>query len=58
VQAAVTEISHRFPLETVLVIAHGLCLATLICKAQNIPLAEVYNYIPDNASPVQLTWSG
>ena len=50
------EISQRFPDGNVLIVTHGLALATLLCHAENVPLLEAYHLVPDNAQPVHITW--
>lgn len=39
-----------------IVVSHGLSLATLRCAALNLPLTQVYDFIPDNADPVVIEW--
>lgn len=55
IQAA-DEISCRHPAGRVLVVSHGLALATLVCAARDIPLADVYSHILNNAEPEIVTW--
>lgn len=50
------EISQRFPDGNLLIVTHGLALATLLCHAENVPLLEAYHLVPDNAQPVHVTW--
>ncbi len=50
------EVSQLIPHGQVLVVTHGLALATLICHAENIPLLEAYQLVPDNAQPVKISW--
>jgi len=38
------------------VVAHGLALATLLCRAQAHPLDQAYDLIPDNAAPMVVAW--
>lgn len=54
--AAVHDIAANHPHGRVLVVSHGLAIATLICKAENMALSSVYSLIPDNASPKIITW--
>lgn len=51
------EISRRFPEGRVVVVAHGLTLAALICQVGGIPLTETHKYIPDNAEPIEILWN-
>ena len=53
--AAVRDIAAAGPDAQVLIVAHGVALAVLICQAAGVSLAEVYQYIPDNARPVCLS---
>jgi alpha-ribazole phosphatase/probable phosphoglycerate mutase len=50
------EVNRLFPHGNVLVVTHGLALATLICHAENIALIEAFRLVPDNAQPVNITW--
>ena len=56
VAKAADEISRRFPGGQVLVVGHGLCLATLICQSRGLPLACVYEHVPENCAPVEIAW--
>lgn len=40
------------PDESILVVAHGLSLAVLLCKLNGLPLTEAYKQIPANATPI------
>jgi len=51
------EVSQQFPDGNVLVVTHGLALATMICHAENVPILEAYHLVPDNAQPVKITWT-
>ena len=42
----------------VLIVSHGLALATAICQARDIPLAQAYSRIPGNTEPVWIDWRG
>ncbi len=53
---AAAEITRAHPLGRVLVVSHGLALATLVCQANRIPLEQVYAHIPNNAQPTLITW--
>lgn len=57
VYAALDEIATDYPAGRVLVVAHGLVIATVICKNENIPLARAYRSIPENANPVWVNWT-
>jgi broad specificity phosphatase PhoE len=53
---AADAICRAHPGGRVLVVSHGLALATLICQARGIPLGQVYEHIPDNAAPAVIAW--
>lgn len=54
VRAALGDILQKQAQAPVLIVSHGLALAALICLAGNIPIADAYNHIPENAVPVQV----
>jgi len=56
VYAALDDITRQFPTDNVLVVSHGLSIATAICRAQNIPVGQAYTVIPDNVRPVWMDW--
>jgi 2,3-bisphosphoglycerate-dependent phosphoglycerate mutase len=56
VHAALNDIARFHPGGTVLVVSHGLSIATAICRAQNIPVGQAYTVIPDNVQPVWMEW--
>jgi broad specificity phosphatase PhoE len=49
-------IAAAHPAGKVLVVTHGLALATLVCQARNIPLQQVYQQIPDNTVVAVINW--
>ena len=55
--AAADEIARLHAAGPVLVVSHGLSLATLICRALGRPLAEARHHIPENAVPVPIDWT-
>ena len=55
VQAA-NEIALSHPGERVLVVSHGMSLATLLSKARGTNLADAYELVPQNATPVVIEW--
>ncbi len=55
VQAA-NDIAFAHPGERVLVVSHGMSLATLVSKAQGSALADAYHLVPQNATPVVIQW--
>jgi broad specificity phosphatase PhoE len=57
VYAALDDIARLFPTERVLVVSHGLSIATAICRARNIPVGQAYTVIPENVQPVWVEWN-
>jgi broad specificity phosphatase PhoE len=55
-QAALDEIAHLHPGLSVLIVSHGLALATVLCKVRGIPIGQAYTVIPENAEPVWVEW--
>ena len=53
---AVDEMTCRHPDGKVLVVSHGLSVATLICQANRMPLDQAYKQIPDYARPTLINW--
>jgi broad specificity phosphatase PhoE len=56
VWAAVDEIVTAHPGGAIIVVSHGLAVATVLCRARGVPLAEVYTLIPDNCQPETVVW--
>jgi broad specificity phosphatase PhoE len=56
VYAALDDITAQYPHGSVLVVSHGLSIATVICKKEHIPVGLAYQRIPENAEPVWVTW--
>lgn len=46
---AAADIARAHPGGRVLIFAHGLALATLLCQARGLPLENVYRHIQENA---------
>lgn len=51
------EISRLYPSGRVLVVTHGMALATLVCRARGVALNEAFTLVPDNAQPVYIDWN-
>lgn len=56
VHVALDDIARLHPTGTVLVISHGLSIATAICRTRGIPVGQAYTVIPDNVQPVWMEW--
>ena len=56
VWAAAGDIARAHPAGPVLVVSHGLALATLLCRARGLPLTEARLLIPDNARVEVIDW--
>lgn len=53
---ALDQIVRHHPDGGVVIVSHGLALASILCRAGDIPLAQAYHMIPDNAVPVKVDW--
>jgi broad specificity phosphatase PhoE len=56
VHQALDEISSNHPGVSVMIVSHGLALATALCAARGIPVGLAYSLIPENADPVWIEW--
>jgi 2,3-bisphosphoglycerate-dependent phosphoglycerate mutase len=54
---AVDELAARHAPGPVLIVSHGLVLATLLCRARGIPLTEAFQNIPPNAVLTIIEWA-
>lgn len=50
------EVARQWPSGDVLIVAHSLSLAALICQAQRLPLDRIFECGPGNAAPVEIRW--
>ena len=57
VYSALNEIAGRHPTGLVLIVSHGLTLATVICKVHDLPIGRAYTVIPENAKPEWVDWA-
>lgn len=57
VYAALDEISRLFPNGRLLIVSHGLSIATAICRGKGIPVGQAYTVIPENVQPVWMEWN-
>jgi len=46
---------HDYP---VLVVAHGLAIATMLCQARGYPMETVHSHIQENATAEIIHWDG
>ena len=53
---AVHEIGMRHFDKSVMIVAHGISLAVIICLARSIPLNKLYEHIPHNAQLINVKW--
>lgn len=51
------EIGLQYPYGNVLIVTHGMALATLVCQSKSVPLTDAHKMVPENARPVDITWS-
>ena len=56
VSAALDEIADCYPAGRVLIVSHGLALATILCQVRGVPVGLAYQQIPENADPIWITW--
>jgi alpha-ribazole phosphatase len=56
VHGALDDIIATHPNARVLIVSHGLALATIICKVRRIPMGQAYSVIPENAEPIWVEW--
>jgi broad specificity phosphatase PhoE len=57
VQTAIDKIADNHRDESVLIVAHGVSLAVIICYSEGFPMEDVYQHIPDNARPYRTQWA-
>ena len=57
VYTALDDITHIHPTGSVLIVSHGLALATVLCKVRGITIGQAYSVIPENAEPIWVEWS-
>jgi len=53
---AVNNITIKHQNESVLIVAHGVSLAVIICHVEGVPLEEIYEHAPENAKPYHGEW--
>jgi broad specificity phosphatase PhoE len=58
VYIALDDITRLHPNDAVMIVSHGLTLATILCKDREIPIGMAYDMIPENADPIWVNWAG
>jgi broad specificity phosphatase PhoE len=53
----IDEIACLKTTEPVLVVAHGLAIATILCQARGYPMETVYSHIQENATAEVIEWN-
>lgn len=53
----VDELAARHPDGALILVSHGLALATILCRSQGLPLETARELIPDNAQPQCVFWN-
>ncbi len=53
---AATAIARAHPADLVLVVSHGVALATLLCQVRGQPLADAFQAIPYTSHPEMVVW--
>lgn len=56
VYRAVDEIAAAHPGGRLVIVSHGISIAALICRADGIPLSEIYRSVPENTEIRRLIW--
>jgi len=56
VKSCVDEIAARHPGERILIVSHGLAIATLIVASLGMPFSKAFEMIPENADPKIIFW--
>jgi len=56
IEQAADQIAGEHGNATVLLIAHGVTIACLICRVRDLPLTQALHLVPDNAHPIQVEW--
>ena len=56
VYAALDDLAQLYPNQKVLVVSHGIVMATVVCKVNGIPLGHAYQVLPENSQPIWVEW--
>lgn len=54
--AFIDELVTHAPDGPLILVSHGLALATLVCRARGLPLAQAFDLIPENAQAHRIEW--
>jgi broad specificity phosphatase PhoE len=57
VLTAISEICNKYSGGSVLIVAHGVSLAVIICHSEGFSMEDVYQHIPGNAQPYRVQWA-
>ncbi len=50
----IAQVKHDYP---VIIVAHGLAIATILCQARGYPMETVYSHIQENATVQVIEWN-
>ncbi len=53
---ALDDIARAHPQANILVVSHGLAIATALCMANGTPLERVFDHLPNHAEPHVIAW--
>lgn len=56
VLSAINEIASKHPNQSVLIVAHGVSLAVILCQTEGFQMEEIYQHVPNNAQPYRVQW--
>jgi broad specificity phosphatase PhoE len=56
IRSALSDMASVYPVGSLIVVTHGLAMATALCLAQGLPLAGVFEHLPQNAHPTIVDW--
>jgi broad specificity phosphatase PhoE len=50
------DVAQIYPQGSILVVSHGFAIGMMLCLANDLPLMEAYNRVPDNTEPLTIEW--
>ena len=53
---AINKIAGKHPDKSILIVAHGISLAVIICHSEGFRMDDIYQHIPNNAQPYRVQW--